>query len=399
MKTEKIKAKKTDVKMKKTAFIIILALLFLAATPASAAADSGTAASHISVVSYETDPGVFMPGDIGTVKITVKNTGTSSVDIKRATLITKEFILQNDQTYAIVGSIGPDVTKEFTFTLKAKGDGIYYPRFYLDFAGGGSLSYPVMVKVQSAPLKLSVINKPDVFQKDVKASIKIVAGNPRENAVSGIIIKPVSDIATFTQTSYFVGELLPNGQSEIIFEAAPESEGEIKFIAEYRNGINSHETEISVPVIFGEDKKSANPVVNNIELTSTMKGYHITGDVTNAGLKNAKSVVVTTDSPAVPIEPNRLYVIGELEPDDFSGFDVDFTADDAESVPLLILYKDEDGNDYTKTIDIKVRDGPSALKDEKNTAGESGDILFIAVIVIFAAAAAGGAIYYSWKKN
>ncbi|MDD3977207.1 MAG: hypothetical protein PHI15_03505 [Methanomicrobium sp.] len=379
--------------------ISLLALLIFLAVPASAADTSVSSAAQISVISYESNPSVLMKGDIATVKVIVKNTGTENVDIKRATILTKDLNILNEQSYATVGAIGPDVSKEFVFTLKAKSDGIFYPRFYLDFSNGGSLGYPLMTKVESSPIELSVLEKPDVFQKDVKSNVKLVVGNPRENTVNGVIIKPVSDSASFTQTSIFVGKLDPNENREIEIETIPSKDGEIKFIAEYRNGINIHETEKTIPLILGEDKKSADPVVNNIEIQTTGKGYRVSGDVTNAGLKNAKSVVVTTKSPAVPIEPNRLYVIGELEPDDFSGFDVDFIVEEQDFVPLLIQYKDEDGNDYTKTIDIKLKDSSLSLKGQDNSDNNDEGLPLVAIILIIAIIAViCGAIYYSWKK-
>ncbi|WFN36346.1 hypothetical protein L1994_09385 [Methanomicrobium antiquum] len=379
--------------------ISLLALLIFLAVPASAADTSVSSAAQISVISYESNPSVLMKGDIATVKVIVKNTGTENVDIKRATILTKDLNILNEQSYATVGAIGPDVSKEFVFTLKAKSDGIFYPRFYLDFSNGGSLGYPLMTKVESSPIELSVLEKPDVFQKDVKSNVKLVVGNPRENTVNGVIIKPVSDSASFTQTSIFVGKLDPNENREIEIETIPSKDGEIKFIAEYRNGINIHETEKTIPLILGEDKKSADPVVNNIEIQTTGKGYRVSGDVTNAGLKNAKSVVVTTKSPAVPIEPNRLYVIGELEPDDFSGFDVDFIVEEQDFAPLLIQYKDEDGNDYTKTIDIKLKDSSLSLKGQDKSENSDEGLPLVAIILIIAIIVViCGAIYYSWKK-
>ena len=379
--------------------ISLLALLIFLAVPASAADTSVSSAAQISVISYESNPSVLMKGDIATVKVIVKNTGTENVDIKRATILTKDLNILNEQSYATVGAIGPDVSKEFVFTLKAKSDGIFYPRFYLDFSNGGSLGYPLMTKVESSPIELSVLEKPDVFQKDVKSNVKLVVGNPRENTVNGVIIKPVSDSASFTQTSIFVGKLDPNENREIEIETIPSKDGEIKFIAEYRNGINIHETEKTIPLILGEDKKSADPVVNNIEIQTTGKGYRVSGDVTNAGLKNAKSVVVTTKSPAVPIEPNRLYVIGELEPDDFSGFDVDFIVEEQDFAPLLIQYKDEDGNDYTKTIDIKLKDRSLSFKNQDKSENSDEGLPLVAIILIIAIIAViCGAIYYSWKK-
>ncbi|MCG7854349.1 MAG: hypothetical protein MIO88_00695, partial [Methanoregulaceae archaeon] len=54
-------------------------------------------------------------------------------------------------------------------------------------------------------------------------------------------------------------------------------------------------------------------------------------------------------------DPNPVYVIGALEPDDFSSFEVTCTAMGASSVPLLIEYRDEDGMVSEETIQISLR--------------------------------------------
>jgi len=91
--------------------------------------------------------------------------------------------------------------------------------------------------------------------------------------------------------------------------------------------------------------------------------YKVTGDVTNAGLEDAKSVLVTSGSPAVPVDPFRVYVVGSLEPDDFSGFEVTFTAEDADFVPLLIYYKDDDG--YNRLfVEEKMNGDPGVEKSQ-----------------------------------
>ncbi|MBP2133526.1 hypothetical protein J2128_001480 [Methanomicrobium sp. W14] len=378
-----------------------MAVVLLIGVHVSADDISDSASSHLAVLSYETDPGVLMPGDTALVKVSVQNTGTESVNIKRATLITKDLSLKSESAYSTVGAIGPGVTKEFSFTVKSSGSGIFYPKFYLDFVNGGSMSYPLAVKVEATPIELSVVEKPDVFQKDVKETIKVVVGNPRENTVNGVFVKPVSNVSSFTQSSVFIGELKPNQNAEVMFDATPEDNGEIEFIAEYRNGVNRHESSITVPVELGEDKKNANPVVNNIEVTTSGKGYKISGDITNAGLKDAKSIIVTTKSPAEPTEPNKVYVIGGLESDDFSTFYIDFTVpDDVLEVPVVVSYKDEDGNDYTKTISVKIRDSLPLKGDKTQSSAGSGfgtDVIVI-VVVVLAALVAGAAVYRSWKK-
>jgi hypothetical protein len=82
--------------------------------------------------------------------------------------------------------------------------------------------------------------------------------------------------------------------------------------------------------------------------TTTLKG-----DVTNNGLTAAKSVLVTVGSPATPVNPNPVYAIGNLEPDDFSSFEVDYTTKGPGAIPLIVQYKDAEGHVFEakSTID------------------------------------------------
>jgi len=78
----------------------------------------------------------------------------------------------------------------------------------------------------------------------------------------------------------------------------------------------------------------------------------VTGDITNAGLSTANAVTITALSPAVPADPYRSYVIGALKPDDFGSFTVTFTAVNQTEVPLLVSYKDSQGNLFTSTKNV-----------------------------------------------
>lgn len=384
-------------------YITVLLMLLIFSTAASAASTStNTAASYIEIESYDISPSVFMKGDTGTITITIKNIGTESVEITSASLFSKELTLINEESYSSVGTIGPGTSRDFTFTIKTNvADGIYYPRFYLNFGGGGSMGQPIPVKVESTPLEVSIIGIPDEFEKDVKESVTLLIGNPRENTANGVVVKPSGNAATFTKNSHFIGELQPDASQQVEFEVIPSGSGEVIFSVEYRNGINSHTTEQVLRYDLGESKKSAEMVINNIEVSGS-GDYTVTGDVTNAGLKNAKSVIITTSEPAVPTDPNRLYVVGELEPDDFSSFEITFTATGTEEVPLLIMYKDEDGNDYEEKAMVSLGSGYAQTSDRTSTSATNDGGGFptgLVILVIIIAAGVGGAILYSWKKQ
>lgn len=377
----------------------MLLLLLIAAPVSAASASTNTPASYIEITSYDISPEVFMKGDIGTVTVKIMNTGTESVEIKRAALFSNELETLNEEAYSTVGTIGPGTEREFTFTIRAAcPDGIYYPRFYLSFAAGGSMSQPIPVKVESTPLEISIIDVPDEFQENVRDQVTLLVGNPRENVANGVVVKPGSSSATFYKNSQFVGELQSDSSEEVSFDVVPSGSGEIIFTVDYRNGMNLHTATQTLSYDIGESKKNAEMYINNVEVSSGSGIYTVDGDVTNAGLKTAKSVIITTDSPAVPADPNRLYVVGELEPDDFSSFEITFTASGVTDAPLLVIYKDEDGNSYQERFSVSLGSYQTGVQTGTDS-GDGGFPLLLTVLIVVIAACVGGAIYYSWKRQ
>ncbi|WAI00135.1 COG1361 S-layer family protein [Methanogenium organophilum] len=377
----------------------LVIMLALCAVPSMAADPSTTVEGQLGVTDVAIDPGVFMYGDSGTVKVTVTNTGTTSVAIARAKLYSNELDVMGDENYGSVGSIGPGNSLQFTFTVTADAaDGIYYPLFYLDLRDASSLRYRVPVKVENTGLSVSVTDRPDAFTSGKKEDITIMVGNPRENTVNGVVITPAMNGYETTETSHFIGTLEADQAAEATFAVTPYVETPMEFTVHYRNGMNDHEVTIAVPVIFGTDRKQAETVLNNIAVTPEGDHYIVTGDVTNAGLEDAKSVVVTTGAPAVPVDPYRSYVVGALEPDDFASFEVTFYAEpETEDIQLVTNYKDKDGNLYSSQLTLPLES--AAVSDKKSpVAGDDLPIVWIVVVLICAAVVAG-VIYYSWKKK
>ena len=101
-------------------------------------------------------------------------------------------------------------------------------------------------------------------------------------------------------------------------------------------------------------------MVNNVESSGSGTTLTLKGDVTNNGLTDARSVLVTVESPATPINPNPVYAIGNLEPDDFSSFEVTYTMTGTGKVPVVVEYKDEDGNVFTERFSISTSGNTAA---------------------------------------
>ncbi|HRT12446.1 MAG TPA: hypothetical protein P5131_04670 [Methanoculleus sp.] len=372
-------------------FILALCAALALASPAAAAT------ADIAVVSSSLDPPVMMSGDTGTLTIVVQNNGADPVAIQSARLYGKGVVPTTDP-YLAVGEIGGGNTRSFTFTVRADaGEGTFYPTFVLDFRDGGSLRYPVLIQVEDTPLSISMVKKPDAFSEGRTAGITLMVGNPRPNAVSGVQVVPEGTGFSVTPSSGFVGGLEPDASGTVTFNLTPETETDVTFRVVWRNGINTHTTDLVLPVTFGEDKKRANPVITNVEVTPISGGYRIVGDVMNAGLESARSVMIAPASPAIPIDPFRVYVVGTLDSDDISSFEVTLRVDAAvEDVPLIVEYRDDDGNLYTSTRTVGLGGGTVAPVKEQ----ESGGFPVLgAVVVLLIALGVAGAIYHSWKRT
>jgi len=203
-------------------------MLFLICPIAAAVSPAESAAAQVSVTNIVIDPLVMMKGDSGTVTIEITNSGTESVAIRSAKLISGDITVVDNQNYATVGSIGAGNRMSFTFTVKANvPDGIYYPRFYIDYRDSGSLSYYVPLNVKNTGLELSLTDKPDSFQKGKEETVKILIGNPRQNAVNGVSVTPLGEGMEFSGTSYFIGNLAPDAAANVSFGVTPQMEGDI----------------------------------------------------------------------------------------------------------------------------------------------------------------------------
>lgn len=350
-----MKKKNGMIPSRMTGIILLLAISCIAAT-VLAATSAEDAASYVSVNKVTVEPATFMPDDAGTITVDISNGGTAPVAIYRAEILSQDIKVLNYQTYDSVGAIGPGTTMQFTFRIKPEvEDGMYFPMFYLDFTDAGSLRYPVPLEVDSTPVTVSVVSAPASFSSGTKEQVVLSVSNPRNNAVNSVTAIPGGDGIRSTQSSVFIGTLEPDEEKKATFEITAERDTTMAFDVSYRNGNNLHHLVLEMPVTVGEGGTAAEMVVNNVEVVQAGSTFTLSGDVTNAGLRDAKSVKVTEDSPAVPVDPNPVYVIGALEPDDFSSFEVTCTVRDVSSIPLIIQYRDKDGKVFEDRVNISIR--------------------------------------------
>jgi len=352
---------------------ICILLLLLSAIVGGATAADVSAEEQIAVTNVSVNPDTLMRGDTGTVTVEIKNTGETGVTISRAELYPNGISVLNDKTYNSVGTIGPGNTMSFTFTVRANAqDGIYYPTFYLDIRGGGSVRYSVPVTVESTEIQVNVVDAPRTYPANGKDTITLSIGNPREGSVNGVTVTPSGEGIRSTRTAVFLGALEPDEEKNASFEIVASQSTELTFDVSYRNGINEHHTTLIAPIEIGERAVAPDMVINNIEITRNGSAITLTGDVTNAGLEDAYSVKVTVNDPATPTDPYPVYVVGGLEPDDFSSFEVTCSAEGASSIPLVVQYRDEDGETFTETVTVSLSSAGQASQTGSSDRMPSG---------------------------
>ena len=351
-----MEGKKTNI----SRFLLFSALAVLLAcgsictivTAAETTSETSTVA-QVAITNVSLDPALFMQDDQGTMTVRITNSGTSPVAIDRIELLSDELRVVNYQTYDKVGTLGTGNSLSFTFLLEADGkDGTYFPIFYVDFTDSGSMRYPIPVKVDDTQIMVSVVKSPDTFSAGEEDQITLSVSNPRDNELNSVTIIPSGQGITSSQSAIFIGTLKPDEEKQVTFGITPDRSTDLVFDISYRNGPNQHHDTLTLPVKMGDRKVAAELVVNSIEVTGGGASMTISGDVTNAGLKDAKSVTVTVGEPARPVDPDPIYVIGALEPDDFSSFEITCMAQGASKIPLVVSYRDEEGKTYQETFEV-----------------------------------------------
>jgi hypothetical protein len=341
------------------------------------------------------DPGTFFSGDKGTVtyKITNGNANTS-VKLNHALFHDNTFSqLSND--YDTTSTLGPLQTRAFTFSISADGgEGDYYPAFSISLYDS-DISHKTLVQIDNTPLELTVVDKPDAFMQGKKKTIYLQVANPRKSNVRNVILSTSGTGITANPQRIFIGDLAAGARVPVNVSITPEQETPLNLLLTYQNGNNPHEVTMEIPLTFGADKKQADPVMSNLQVTSTGTTYHVTGDVNNAGLETANAVIVTALAPAVPEDPYKIYVVQALKPDDFGSFEITFSTDGkVTSVPVQVSFKDSDGNTYTSVQNVTVPDG--RLTAVKN---DGPPLIPIIAALVIVAIFVGGWFFYLRKKK
>jgi hypothetical protein len=358
--------------MKQLSLITGIVFMLVVISSVSAAVGGSTivatspqdAAALVYVSGYELSPEVFYPGETGTITVHVTNAANASVSVSQPDLIDPHIDIVNSGAFATATTIGPGSTIDYHFVVRADGsDGTYFPLFTVSPSayGGKAINSQIKLKIDSTDVRASISAKPDTFAISKKDNINVSISNPRTGEISNVIVVPETSGAEVFPKETFIGKLASGESVQVPFSITPNCGTEVTFHIYYTNGDNEHTTDIVLPIEIGKNKMGAEIVVNNIESSASGMITTLKGDVTNNGLTDAKSILVTVGDPAKPANPNPAYAIGNLEPDDFSSFELSYIYAGNRSVPLIVEYKDEEGNIFKETFGISQSDGMTIL--------------------------------------
>ncbi len=374
-----IKERDTKMNEMKVFIVVLFTVTFsLLLATASASAAEGPA---VMIVDYEVEPEVLMPGDIGTITVTIQNMGTLSTETEtetRTNMYTsatkttstisaeietirlssrsrgiewlREGFLRSE--YYNVGALGPGESITISLPIKSATyaqDGIYFPEVCIEVKNGENVRFPVPVKVDSSEVEILEQDIPAEISLSESKEIAIVVANNRPNSVSGVNVrvKSKSEGLEFTPEQIFIGDLEAYGKKEVNISFTPFAAGkkEFSFDATYKNGINTHQNELESSILVKSIADVKLILVNAPE--SILKGEiaKIDFDVANGMAKDVKAVSVMPDIEGLRILPSE-YFIGDMEVGDVfsASFDLytrDLRVGDTE-IPFKLVFRDVD---------------------------------------------------------
>ncbi|TGC09691.1 COG1361 S-layer family protein [Methanolobus halotolerans] len=211
------------------------------------------------------EPEVFMPGDRGTMRITLVNMATTNsvtVDegeydtnarVQSASLEGTDGIEVTTDTYYGNGVIGPGESLNLTYNIVV-GDEVEDGTYYLQLSTVGSShvynnNWRIPVRVDSSAIR--VIPSTPLRIEDGEGTLEFDVANIHPNMLSSVSIQLEAEGFDFSPAEYFVGTMDPDELFTIEFDvsaanATDDFSTEFFISADYRNGPNDHSSVVSV---------------------------------------------------------------------------------------------------------------------------------------------------------
>ena len=401
------------------AFAVLLAigfsLIIFSAVPASA-----DGVPTVTITDYKVNPSVLMPGSLGTITITVKNTATSaSVSQKSGQLTTGDYAtvtttdinvnIENvhlegngikvlTQDFSRVGELGPGQSIPITFSIETPDQsGLYYPEVWIDTSGGTSTKYPIPVNVNTAVgiQKQAVLILGSTLTgsvnpgDDIPATLTLTnAGQILADDVTLKIANVSTDVAPKNTDTYQIGPLNAGEQKNVDIVLLSDKQA--------NPGL------IRIPVTINYTAIDGTPVTQATSIDLVLKGkaelgfvsvdtnpsrlventpYDLTIRIENTGTGDAKQVSAIVD---LPVEGTRQAFIGKIKP--------------GNDAPAIFLLEGMKGGNYPYNLTISYTDdmGVHNLTRQMNIRVPPGDTSGNVILGLIVLCVIGFLAYRYW---
>jgi hypothetical protein len=390
--------------------VIVIALLVLASalsllTPIAGAADASVAERPaVMVTDYFVEPAVLMPGDTGTVTLTLKNpfidfsssetetnvdpSGTTeqttttttsrgmSAEIETIRLSPKSqedrwLVETADRTqYLNLGTLGPGESMTVSLPINVLSyapDGVYFPEVYIQVENGDNVRFPVKVVIDSSELQLLEADIPSVISLGESRTVEIMVANNRPNMVSGVnvLLRSSTPDLEFTPQGVYMGNLDAYEERTVSFMLTPHSAGvqDLNLEATYKNGNNVHLSTMASSVTAQSSADVKLILVAAPDFVYQGDIARIEFDVANGKAKDIKAVsVIPTTTSGLKLLPSE-YFIGDMEVGDIFSASFDLHTSDLDlgelTIPFKLIYKDVEtdkvytGEGYAVTLEVR----------------------------------------------
>lgn len=366
----------------------------------------------VTISNYTVTPQVLMPGDLGTVTVTLQNTastasftertGPASADTYGTTTVTdinvyvEKALLEGNgvevigDSYQRIGDLGPGQIIQITFLIRAPAkSGLYFPEVWIDTRGGRSTRYPVPVNVNTpiAVAKLAVlgtaVTAPDAVKPGEQAAVRLDLINSGESAADRVIVR-IGNASTSVRpkdAELYHTRSIPAGQHEPIDimlitdrKAEPGIATVPVTITYYTTDGAEHTEHATVNLLIrGEVDMGIASIETAPERIISGEPFNLIIRVENAGTGDAKSVNAKID---LPFSGTREAFLGKIKPgnDAPALFRLGSAPAGEHPYTVTISYNDEWGNHTVK----------QPLSLSVAPADYSGVIIAVVVLILLA---------------
>jgi hypothetical protein len=334
------------------------------------------------ITEYSVAPAVLMPGDMGTVTLTISNTAKAASE-KENTGIVSGGTFANTKSTDInvfienvhleengievltedikrIGEIGPGQSIPVTFVIRApERSGIYLPEVWIDVKDGRSTRYPVKVNVntdistQKKP-SLSITQElPDRVAPGETCTATITVKNTglaRASDISMGVNSSTKSLVLTTTGRYYIEHLDPGEDSSMTLRLAtdrntPLGIDPVNLLITYRNpdGTPERQTEIIGIPVKGRADIAVSSVTTDPVRPVPGSPFTLILRIENTGTDRATSVRATLDS---QFAGTRDSFIGSIDKDSDAPaiFYLQVTKDGTVPANLTISYNDDFGS-------------------------------------------------------